>query len=146
MTGWKMVPFAMTFRGCVDAVLIIVAYPPDLYPDSPIRNDLHCVECLGAANGGRRYFGAKDTMIGSDLRMHVLPEGSACDGWEDSDPAVLGEKGTMNLYDTLEDRGSADFAEPEPANNDGRTSCFWCGSPTRKFGMGFGDVCTKCGR
>lgn len=33
-----------------------------------------------------------------------------------------------------------------PRNNDGRTTCFWCNSPTRKAGMGVYDVCTKCGK
>jgi len=42
---------------------------------------------------------------------------------------------------------------PEPKNNDGRPTCFWCvdadGSkttPTRKAGGGAYDICTKCGR
>lgn len=35
---------------------------------------------------------------------------------------------------------------PEPRNNDGRSNCFWCGAPTREFGMGFGHVCTSCGK
>jgi hypothetical protein len=34
----------------------------------------------------------------------------------------------------------------EPKNNDGRDTCFWCGAPTREFGMNFGRVCTDCGR
>jgi hypothetical protein len=34
----------------------------------------------------------------------------------------------------------------EPRNNDGRQNCFWCGAPTRLFGMGFGHVCTRCGK
>ena len=38
----------------------------------------------------------------------------------------------------------------QPANNDGRNSCFWCGAPTRCV-PGFNmrtryDVCTKCGK
>ena len=33
-----------------------------------------------------------------------------------------------------------------PKNNDGRTSCFWCDSPTRKAGGGMYDVCTSCGK
>lgn len=36
----------------------------------------------------------------------------------------------------------------EPTNNDGRTSCWWCGSPTRKAGGGQYDICTnkECGK
>lgn len=37
----------------------------------------------------------------------------------------------------------------EPANNDGRTTCFWCNSPTKSVPGGFVnnyDICTKCGR
>jgi len=35
-----------------------------------------------------------------------------------------------------------------PKNNDGRTSCFWCGSPTKQS-QGFSemyDICTSCGK
>lgn len=36
----------------------------------------------------------------------------------------------------------------EPKNNDGRTTCFWCGNPTKQVGGLFGtyDVCSVCGR
>lgn len=37
----------------------------------------------------------------------------------------------------------------EPKNNDGRDSCFWCGSPTKRVPGGmpssFYDICTKKG-
>lgn len=33
-----------------------------------------------------------------------------------------------------------------PRNNDGRTTCAWCGAPTRKAGEGRYDICIKCGR
>lgn len=43
--------------------------------------------------------------------------------------------------------------KPEPKNNDGRTTCFWCGVATRNWGgvhgaMTQGQVCTnkKCGK
>lgn len=38
--------------------------------------------------------------------------------------------------------------EIEPANNDGRSSCYWCNSQTKKvaFVMATHDICTKCGR
>lgn len=32
-----------------------------------------------------------------------------------------------------------------PRNNDGRETCWWCRSPTRKAGGGFYDVCTAVG-
>jgi hypothetical protein len=37
---------------------------------------------------------------------------------------------------------------PIPKNNDGRTSCFWCGSPTKQS-PGYSemyDICTSCGK
>jgi len=37
-------------------------------------------------------------------------------------------------------------AVPEPKNNDGRLSCFWCSIPTAKRGGGMYDVCPRCGR
>lgn len=36
-----------------------------------------------------------------------------------------------------------------PKNNDGRTTCFWCGGPTKRvFGIATDiyDICTKCGK
>jgi len=36
-------------------------------------------------------------------------------------------------------------AESAPRNNDGRETCWWCRSPTRKAGGGFYDVCTAAG-
>lgn len=42
--------------------------------------------------------------------------------------------------------------EPEPRNNDGRKTCFWCCTvegdpiPTEKRGMGAYDVCPNCKR
>ena len=39
--------------------------------------------------------------------------------------------------------------EEEPKNNDGKSACWWCGSPTKKVSTGFVrefDICTKCGR
>ena len=36
-----------------------------------------------------------------------------------------------------------------PKNNDGRTSCFWCGASTKSVPSGFVaiyDICTKCGK
>lgn len=45
----------------------------------------------------------------------------------------------------------ADFvvvADTGPKNNDSRSSCFWCGEPTKKVNTGFTfyDVCSKCGK
>lgn len=36
----------------------------------------------------------------------------------------------------------------EPRNNDGRTTCFWCGAPTSSVPGIFAnyDVCTRCGK
>lgn len=37
--------------------------------------------------------------------------------------------------------------EEAPKNNDGRTTCFWCGAPTKKVSTGFVkefDICTEC--
>jgi len=37
----------------------------------------------------------------------------------------------------------------EPKNNDGKTSCLWCGAPTKRV-LGFStnsyDICTRCGK
>lgn len=42
---------------------------------------------------------------------------------------------------------ATDCQQPSyPKNNDGRTTCAWCGAPTRKAGGGAYDVCTKCGK
>lgn len=39
-------------------------------------------------------------------------------------------------------------APDEPRNNDGRSTCWWCNSPTRKAGGGQYDICTnkECGK
>ena len=39
-------------------------------------------------------------------------------------------------------KGERDVA---PTNNDGRTSCYWCGAPTRKV-QGMTDIYDICGR
>jgi hypothetical protein len=64
------------------------------------------------------------------------------------------------LKDSVQDCANCDCSTPcsecpktaEPENNDGRATCYWCGSPTKKFIAlkynEFYDVCIneKCGR
>jgi len=57
---------------------------------------------------------------------------------------VFGSLRGYPLY-SLADPGTP---SPEPANNDGRPTCFWCGGVTRRI-LGFSasyDVCPKCGK
>lgn len=49
-----------------------------------------------------------------------------------------------DLFYILKYNGS--ISSNEPRNNDGRTTCYWCGMRTEKRGMGLYDLCPKCQR
>lgn len=40
------------------------------------------------------------------------------------------------------------YQEQEPKNNDGRSTCYWCGSPTKQVPSitSFYTICSKCGK
>lgn len=84
-----------------------------------------------ARKGG--YTGKTDEYV-----MAVLHYSAIIGGWH---PRSLGIVGDLSPV-----QWPTPKKKPEPKNNDGRSTCFWCGAPTKEFGMNFGHVCTACGR
>lgn len=65
---------------------------------------------------------------------------------DDTLEMVFGPDGEFQIVPKSGKRVAPVSAPKAPRNNDGRRSCWWCGSPTRKAGaMGEYDVCTKKG-
>lgn len=54
---------------------------------------------------------------------------------------LLGSRCSTPCNDTCDNEKCCD-----PKNNDGRSECYWCGTPTRKIdgGFSFYDFCDKC--
>lgn len=59
---------------------------------------------------------------------------------------LVAKGGHKAVFKLLKEHMENLAASAEPRNNDGRDYCFWCGEPTREFGMRFGRICTACGR
>jgi hypothetical protein len=55
---------------------------------------------------------------------------------------------TPNYHSEVVALAASEGAPERPKNNDGRSTCFWCGASTKRFELvtGLGNVCTECGR
>jgi hypothetical protein len=122
----------------------------DWLPCTPNGPQLH-----GTINGG--YYPSQFEVIASphSFQLKVIQStfnwsiGSVSPGIKISNTCMPGNTSCSDCSEDCNEKEVVPVAlDSTPKNNDGRTTCFWCSAPTKKYYglIAVGDVCTKCGK